>query len=481
MKRYFLSIIGLVVIIPVITAQIALKERLAKHVYTLASDSLKGRKAGSPESRKAAAYIVNQWEEIGIAPYREDSYYQDFRDQFRNIIGILQGSDPALQDEFIVIGAHYDHIGFKIQDEEEVIYNGADDNASGIAVLIELSRQLKTIQPKLKRSIILMAFDAEELGLFGSYYFVNNPIVPLSQIKLMLSLDMIGWHRQSGYVAYEGTGTIENGEIQLLDARIIPEGLHVKTKPFENNLFTATDTRPFAQKGIPTLAVTTGLESPYHKPEDDADLIDYPGMALITNHLNNYIQTVAGDLDYHSSGKQAAKHKSVQKPFIFGISAHIGSNHHQYTAGALNGKPAGVYGMGLLSQINRKILAIRPEIHYEQVQAQHPEGKITSNRITVPLSLVLQTPDADPLGADIFFGGYYSYTFNGRQGQQPLDFTHTFYRNEGGLYYGFGIRLAKFKIHLTRRDALTHISRNINADNAHIRNRATYCSIVYLF
>jgi hypothetical protein len=380
-----------------------------------------------------------------------------------------------------VVGAHYDHLGFNIQNKDTVIFNGADDNASGVAVLIELGRELKAIQPELKRSVILVAFDAEEAGLLGSGYFVDNPIVPLEQIKLMLSIDMVGWYKQSGYVEYEGVGTIENGKTQLLDKQIIPKGLNVKTKEFENSFFTATDTEPFAKKGIPTLSVSTGLQSPYHKPEDIAESIDYNGMALITTHLTNYIQSMAGDPDYQSSGKLATKHRSVQKPLLFGLSVNIGSNYHKYSAGALDGKTADAFGMGVLSQINIKSLAIRPEVLYEYVQAKHPAGKIAAHRITVPLSLVLQTPNFNNFDADVFFGGYFSHTFGGKQGQQAPDFTRTFYRNEGGLNYGLGFRLAQFKINLTRRDALTHFTREANADGAHILNRTNYFTVVYLF
>ena len=481
MKRNFLSITGLFVIIPLITAQTTLKERLEKHVYTLADDSLKGRKAGSPENQKVAEYIIDQWKEIGITPYQEDSYIQPFKMQYQNVIGILHGNDSLFQNEYIVVGAHYDHLGTKIKDDSIVIYNGADDNASGVATLIELGRQLKAIQPMLKRSIILVAFDAEEAGLLGSSHFVDNPIVPLQQIKLMLSVDMVGYHRKSGYVKYEGSGTIKNGENQILEEQIIPEGLHVKIKKFENSPFTATDTRPFAMKGIPTLAVTTGLKSPYHKPEDAADLIDYDGMALITTHLTNYIQSVDRNPDYQASGKLAPKHKPGQDRFLFGISANTGSNYHEYTAGALNGKLADAFGIGLFSQINGKHLAIRPEIYYENIQAKYPAGTITTNRITVPLSLVLQTHGGGVFVADVFMGGYYSYAFHGKQGKDALDFTHTFYRNEGGLNYGLGFRLMQFKMSFTSRNALTHFTRNANADGAHIRNKAQYFTITYLF
>jgi hypothetical protein len=464
-----------------IGAQTTLEENLKKHVYTLADDSYKGRKAGSDYSVKAAEYIVNQWEEIGISPYREGNYFHTFKEKYRNIIGILPGNDPVLKDEYIVIGAHYDHLGYKINNGDTVIYNGADDNASGVAALIELSRQLKENQSALRRSVVFVAFDAEEIGLFGSIDFVANRIVPIDKIKLMFSVDMVGWFRESGTLKYQGVGTIAKGKDLVLNPKLIPAGLHVDVQNFENSIFTATDTRAFAEAGIPTLAVTTGLKSPYHKPEDDADLIDYHGLALITEHLKNIVETVSQDPDYKASGKIAAKHRKMPEKFEWGISANAGSNYHEYTDGALNGKPTISYSAGLLAQLNfGKFYALRSELLYDYIQAKHPAGTVKTNGVTIPVNFVLQTPKS-LVWAELFAGGYYSYKFSGKQGNDKIDFTNLFYRNEAGLSYGASFGVGRIKIGFTERYGLTNLTRYKNADNAHIRNRTQYFTLTYLF
>ena len=113
-----------------------------------------------------------------------------------------------MKNEYIVIGAHYDHLGVK----KGEIYNGADDNASGVATLIELGKALKKNQSNLKRSVMLVAFDAEEIGLVGSKHFINHTSATDMDIKLMFSIDMVGWYKASGAVNYAGTGTIKTAK-----------------------------------------------------------------------------------------------------------------------------------------------------------------------------------------------------------------------------------------------------------------------------
>jgi len=480
-KFHILRSVGLVCFIllssVISNAQNTLKERLEQHVYTLASDSLQGRKAGSEYARMVSEYIIKQFEEIGIKSYLDSSYLQVFgENKFQNVVGIIRGNDSTLTNEYIVIGAHYDHLGVK----NGKIYNGADDNASGVAVLIELARMLKYNQENLKRNVILAAFDAEEIGLFGSTYFSNHPNTPLKNIKLMISIDMVGWYKASGKLKYVGSGTIKDGKDLILNEQLISEGLNIVAGKFETSVFTATDTQPFAVKGIPTLAVTTGLKSPYHKSKDEAHLIDYDGMVLITEHLKNIVETVSCDADYESSGKVAKKHRPLSK-FTFGLSANIGSNYHHYTDGAINGKNAFSYGAGLMSQVNFGYFAIRPELYYDRIHAKYPAGKIATNNITVPLSLVFQLPDNNIAGVDFFLGGYYAYRFSGKQGGEIIDFDNTFNRDEGGLTYGFGLYMKPFKIGFVNRRALTNFTKHANADNAHIQNRTTYFTITYIF
>ena len=483
MKRITLFIFSCYFLIPTVTyAQESLTDRLRGHVYTLAADSLMGRSAGSVFSEKAAAYIEKQWQEIGLTPLVGESFYMPFENKYNNLVAIIEGNDPTLKDEFIVVGAHYDHLGIKTGNNgDTIVYNGADDNASGTATLIELGRRLKKIQPVLARSIILIAFDAEEIGLFGSSEFADNPPVPIESVKLMLSLDMVGWYKTSGYLKFSGYGTIKKGKQLLENKDIIPEGLNVKTQNFEKSIFTATDTYGFAKKGVPTLAVTTGSKSPYHKPEDDADLIDYDGMALITEYLTNFLQTVSTDENYYPSGKIASKHKPPSRFIELAVSANIGSNHHYYTAGAINGKSAGAYGIGLTAGINKGIWGLRPEVYYDYIKARHPGGDISTHSITVPLNILLQTSSSEPSGFAIFIGPYYKYNFSGKQNNSSLDFDNIYYRNEGGLNFGAEMRLLNLRVGISRRQAFTNIGRTKNEDGAYLRNRGVFCTLSYIF
>ena len=465
-----------------------IKKQLEQHVYTLASDAFMGRRAGSEYARMAADYIVGQFEEIGIEPYFGNTYLQPFKGNFfsngyifkagnhQNVAGIIRGNDPVLRDEYIVVGAHYDHIGVSLGR----INNGADDNASGTATLIELGRELKRNQSDLGRSVILIAFDAEESGLFGSTHFIFDPQAPVENIKLMISVDMVGYYQAAGTVYYFGSGTMRNGDKIILNPEIVPEGLNVTAKKFETSPFTGTDTWSFALRKIPTLMVHTGTsKSPYHTPGDDADLIDYSGMTLITEHLKNLVLNISQDTDYESSGRIAQKHR-IRERMRYGISANLGNTYHHYTTGG-NEKAAFSFGAGIMSQINFGILAIRPEVYYDHIRAYHPDGTTATNNITVPLSLVLQTPRQFIMEMDLFAGGYYSYRFDGKQESHELDFEETFNRHEGGITFGFGEYIKPFRIGITWRIALTDFTQFANADNAHIRNVTNYIAIAYTF
>jgi hypothetical protein len=460
-------------------AQTPIKDLLKQHVYTLASDSLQGRKAGTKHAIMASEYIVNQWKEIGVEPYKDSSYLQLFNDGlFQNIVGIIRGNDSILKNEYIIVGAHYDHLGVK----NGKIYHGADDNASGVASLIELGRELKNNELNLKRSIILIAFDAEEIGLRGSRYFIDDSEILPKDIKLMLSVDMVGWYKASNKVKYTGTGTIKGGRKMIMNSQLVPAGLNVVANKFEIGRFGfgTTDTDPFAKKKIPTLAVTTGLKSPYHKPEDEAHLIDYDGIKMITEHLNNLVEEVSNKEDFKASGKVARKDRPLQR-FMFGLSANIGTNYHHYTKGAINGKSATSFGAGLMAQVNMGYFAIRPEVYYDCIRAEHPAGIVATHNITVPVSIVGQLLFNKVVGVDLLFGGYYSHRLTGKQSKETLDFKNIFNRDEGGLTLGFGLFVKPFRIGFTSRIALTNFTKSTNTDNAYIKNRTNYFTITYIF
>jgi aminopeptidase YwaD len=476
MKKIFTLVFFVLIFLPDTFAQTTLKERLEKHVYTLASDEMRGRKPGTKYSRMASEYIINQWKEIGIEPFFDNSYIQPFnKDKFQNIIGIIHGNDPELKNEYIVIGAHYDHVGTILG----IIHNGADDNASGTAMVIELARELKQIQSNLKRSIILVAFDAEEMGLLGSIHFITHWEEPLENIKLMIGVDMVGWYKKKGKIVYHGSATIQNGKDLILNSEIIPTGLNVDAKKFEAFLGD-TDTWSFAMKRIPTFFVHTGKEPVYHTFRDDADLIDYYGMALITEHLAKLVEIIAQDEDLKSSGKFSPKHKPRQRVEL-GASANLGNINAPLISGKNDYEIGTSLGVGFVSQINFEIFAIRPELEYEHFWIIHPSGTISTNNITVPLSLVLQTREMTFPGGDIFFGGYYSYRFNGKQGGEALDFLNTFNSNEFGLNFGFDIFLKPIKFGYTFRIPLTDFTKSTGVYNGNKRNRVLYLSTTFTF
>lgn len=205
----------------------------------------------------------------------------------RNVVGVLEGQG-ATADETIIIGAHYDHLGrggwgsLALSDKDE-IHNGADDNASGTAVLLELARSLA--RRERRRRILFIAFAAEELGLYGSKRYVQDPLIPLDQTVAMLNLDMVGRLREDRLTVY-GTGTAQEWPLWLAQAasasalRIVPEP----------SGFGPSDHAPFYERGIPVLHFFTGFHPEYHRPEDDAERLNIPGMRRITQLLMELLE-----------------------------------------------------------------------------------------------------------------------------------------------------------------------------------------------
>jgi aminopeptidase YwaD len=250
-----------------------------------------------------------------------------------NVIGILDGSDPTLKNETIVIGAHYDHLGHGGADSlaarEGEIHHGADDNASGTAGVLELARLFATQQqPRPRRTIVFIAFSGEEEGLLGSNYYVNHPIVPLANTVAMINMDMIGRLKDRSLIV-GGVGTAE-GWRAMVEARNELDSMTVNvttktgphtvstsfptvvasngrpivttdsTKQFLLTLnedgFGPSDHSSFYMKQIPVLFFWTGSHADYHKPSDTSDKINYDGEVSILNLVSRLVHDIdAGD------------------------------------------------------------------------------------------------------------------------------------------------------------------------------------------
>lgn len=203
----------------------------------------------------------------------------------RNVVGILEGLGPA-RDEFVVIGGHYDHLG----ERGGQIYNGADDNASGTAGIIEVARTL-ALQNKRNRSALFIAFSAEESGLIGSRHFVRESPVAIESMVSMLNMDMIGRFNdadQGSILAAYGVGTGSSFE-SLVDHH--GEGLGIALKK-EQSANGPSDHAPFYNSGVPAMFFFTGIHDDYHRPEDDIDKIDWRGTARVID----FVAGIAVDL-----------------------------------------------------------------------------------------------------------------------------------------------------------------------------------------
>ncbi len=261
---------------------------LKKHVYYLASDEMKGRGTGSKEARKTANYIKKEFKKYGLEPMGEKGYFQDFEakvsrvtvpDSLRkskNVIGFLNNGAKRT----IVIGAHYDHLGEGKQGSSRdstsygIIHNGADDNASGVAGLLELARHFSSNNTKEPFNFLFISFGAEELGLVGSRYFVNHPTYPLSDIHFMLNMDMIGRFNPDNGVSVIGYGS--SPEFEPIFEQIIRDEQIKFYTGYEGR--GGSDQTSFYEKNIPVLFFHTGGHEDYHKPTDDPLKIDYESL-----------------------------------------------------------------------------------------------------------------------------------------------------------------------------------------------------------
>jgi len=223
---------------------------------------------------------------------RLSSQVQKVRSKTRNVIAWLPGNDPKLKDEYLVIGAHYDHLGLggagSLLPDTVAIHYGADDNASGTAGMLELAQAFASEKERFKRSVLFMSFGAEEAGNLGSDYFVKNPLVPLSSIVGMINLDMIGRPKDSSLVVH-GTGTSPVWNT-LLEQANNPKRFNLKLNP---EGFGPSDHASFYAKDLPVLFFFTGVHEDYHKPSDTEEKINVEAEQAIVELVYRVAKEIA--------------------------------------------------------------------------------------------------------------------------------------------------------------------------------------------
>lgn len=275
---------------------------------------MEGRKPGTAGCERAAAYIHHVFSETGLS-FPEKDAFQTFEATYLlrgdsaanrefatvstgNVLALLPGTDPVLKNRYIIVGAHYDHLGFggphsgSRRPDTNLVHNGADDNASGVATMLELARIMKNGKSVLKRSLLFIAFSAEEMGLLGSAWYTDHPVVPMDQVDLMLNLDMVGrMDKKKPALQIGGTGTFAKAEPLLTE---VMTGRRC-TASFAKEGYGPSDHASFYSDSIPVLYFSTGAHGDYHTPDDDAQYLNYKGMALTADILATLLRTLDRD------------------------------------------------------------------------------------------------------------------------------------------------------------------------------------------
>ncbi|TYB78698.1 M28 family peptidase [Bizionia myxarmorum] len=300
------------------------ENKMKEDVAFLADDKLEGRETGSKGEKEAAAYIVKRFEEIGLQGKGTNNFYQAFtfkpktephgdvdftkNSQDSTITGTnVLGYIDNKAENTIIIGAHYDHLGYggegSLYKGEKAIHNGADDNASGVAVMLDLAGKLQ--KTNTANNYLFMAFSGEEMGLLGSNYFAKNPTVDSKAVSYMINMDMVGRLKQDSTLAVYGTGTSPIFK-QVLSSH------NDKFKLIENESGVGpSDHTSFYLIDIPVLHFFTGQHEDYHKPGDDSDKLNYAGMETISDYIFDLIT------DLNDNGKLAfrkTKNESEETP-----------------------------------------------------------------------------------------------------------------------------------------------------------------------
>jgi hypothetical protein len=320
--------LALILLIPaVLTAQRPTSAADVERVLApLADDSMAGRMTASPGEAKAARFIAAEMQRIGLKPMGDSGWFQRVplaavplaqprrgrterlmllksfadRDTFPaerrrtavNVVGLLEGSDPQLKSEYVLITAHFDHVGIGAALNSDSIYNGADDDASGVTTALEIARQLAE-RAAPKRSVLFALWTGEEMGMLGSRWFIENPVVPFGQIVANLEIEMIG--RPDALVGGAGKAWLTGFERSNMGEQLAAAGIPiVADKRPEQNFFERSDNIALARRGVVAHTLSTfNLHADYHRPSDDMRGMDLEHMATVINAAARATQILA--------------------------------------------------------------------------------------------------------------------------------------------------------------------------------------------
>ena len=273
------------------------EETLRAHENILASDEFEGRAAGFPGNEKAVAYLLKEVESYGLRPAGVDGYLQEFEFEnmghsrrAKNVIGLLEGSDPVLREEYVLIGGHLDHVGRLGQavggqkdgaKNGDEIWNGADDNGSGTSAILTVARAFARGAVRPKRSLLFCWWNAEEAGLKGSTWWAGHPTRPIEKVTYCLNLDMVGRNPERP-MDVEGVKNAEGDALErMITEACEAEKLKITKYDHTNEAMFRSDGVSLLRQGVPATMFFTYWHADYHAVGDHADKIAYPHLAQI--------------------------------------------------------------------------------------------------------------------------------------------------------------------------------------------------------
>jgi aminopeptidase YwaD len=334
-----------------------------------------------------------------------------------------------------------------------------------VAAIIETGRYFSQHPGQLKRSLIIVAFDAEESGLKGSEHFVESNLLPIDNIRLMFSFDMVGMLEANKGVLLRGMASMQGGE-EL--AALVAENHNIIIKGTGARIENRTDTAPFGRKGIPAVHVFTDTKSPYHKPEDQYHLLDYPGMATIVAYSADLISHTSALAVINASEKLEVKPdlfsaEAAPGRFSFGLACHIGPGYHQYKDQFYRANTAVSYAAGFFTRVSlgrMKMVSLQQEVLYDINRSKIEAGNFNRHSLTLPLTIQMGTPAlAVPYRIYYFAGGYYRYSFGGKSGESKIDYS-LFQQHEWGYLTGFAFDILRVTVGFTFFNALTNLKKD---------------------
>lgn len=315
---------------PSAAAGMATPERTRLLLTALAHDSMEGRGTGQPGSTRAARFIAEQMRAAGLEPAGDSGYYQrvpmaittrrlrlaNGQERERtgptgfpsfealdtipagrrlpavNVLGVLRGADATLANEVVVVGAHYDHVGIGRAVNGDSIYNGADDDATGVVTTLEVARIIAA-GPRPRRTIVFAAFTGEEVGGIGVRWYTTHPVVPIDRHVADLQIEMIG--RPDSLAGGPGRGWLTGYERSTMGEMFTAAGLPIVPDPRpQQSFFTRSDNIHLARLGVPAHTLSSfNLHGEYHTPDDEVELVDFGHMSALINVAARAVRLLA--------------------------------------------------------------------------------------------------------------------------------------------------------------------------------------------